>query len=228
MWQIDMTEALKYYSREEIDSYLNGLNQQEQASTPSNPETPSPAPTPMMSTNQNISKAPDVVNPFVKPQNETMTQGLGENPYSYGQDVEGHEGVDLINDNPDITNPIGGINVSGYNPNGYGNWQAVIGASPEELAQMTPEEKDALRKQVGEYIVQQPANIRDLNIPGKNVSVQAHLQDPAPSAPEIATGSANLKFGGSGGWSPHLHSAYKDTQGNMQDLMEVIRKMSYR
>lgn len=222
MWDIDRQKAYEVgYTPEEVDAYLSNLNKQEVS-------TPSPAPTPPMSTNQNMSKVPDVVNPFTKPQNEQITQGLGENPYYYNQGVEGHEGVDLINENPDATNPIGGINVSGYNPEGYGNWQAVVGASPAELAQMTPEEKDKLRRIVGEYVSGQPANIRGLDIAGKNISLQAHLANPAPSVPEIATGSANLKMGGTPYWDPHLHSAYKDTEGNMRDLMEVIRSMKYR
>ena len=230
MWNIDRKKAYELgYTPEEVDAYLNGLNQQEQ--TTSTAYIPAPAPTPPLSSqSQPINpQAPDVVNPFPNPQNQTMTQGLGENPYYYGQGAEGHEGIDLVNDNPDMTNPIGGLNVSGTNPGGYGNWQAIIGASPEELAQMTQEEKDKLRRQVGEYIINQPANIRDLNVDGKNVSLQAHLAEPAPNAPELATGSAKLKMGNTGfGTGPHLHQVYKDTKGNMRDLMEVIRNMTYR
>jgi hypothetical protein len=227
---------------EDINAYLGEKKQleeqsptQETSQTPSisssyvTPNTPAPVPTPP-STSQAQSpdvRTPDVVNPFSNPQNETMTQGLNENPYAFGQGEMGHEGIDLVNDNPEMTNPIGGLNVAGTNPAGYGNWQAIIGASPEELAQMTQEEKDALRKKVGEYIINQPANIRGLDVEGKNVSLQAHLAEPAPGAPEIATGSANLKMG-TGGTGPHLHQVYKDNKGNMRDLLEIVRSMQYR
>jgi len=210
---------------EDINIYLKS---QETIPIKPTPTPPSPVPTPVRREEALLGRTPDVVNPFTNPQNETVTQGLNENPYSYGQGVEGHEGIDLINDNPDVTNPIGGINVSGYNPQGYGNWQAVVGASPEELLGMSPEDKQQIWQQVADYISSQPANIRDLNIPGKNISLQAHLAEPAPSDSEIATGSAKLKMGGSGGWDPHLHTAYKDTTGQMRDLIDVIKSMQYR
>ena len=170
---------------------------------------------------------PNVVFPFRDEANTQVTQLMGENAnnpqYNYGP--LGHEGVDFANNtNPSVTNPIGGINVTGFQPHGYGNWQTVVGASPEELAQMSPEEKTAIRDTVTQYMLNNPANIRDLNIPGKNISIQAHLAEPAPANSEIATGSADLKMGGSGGWDPHLHSAFKDTNGNMQQVQDMIQK----
>lgn len=167
---------------------------------------------------------PDVVSPFKSSESTQVTQGIGENPNSaYGYGAQGHEGIDLVNPNTEVTNPIGGINVSGYSPRGYGNWEAVIGASPEELEQMTPETKNALRKTVEEYMMSNPSDIRGLNIPGKNVSLQAHLASPAPTEPEIATGSANLTMGGTGGWAPHLHSALKNTEGQMVNILDLLK-----
>jgi hypothetical protein len=170
--------------------------------------------------------SPDVVSPFKQPETTQVTQQMGENPnsYQYGYGPQGHEGVDMVNENTNVSNPIGGINVVGNSPQGYGNWEAIVGASPEELSQMSPEEKDMIRKTVEQYMLSNPADIRGLDIPGKNISLQSHLAQPAPSDAQIATGSANLQMGGTGGWSPHLHSAYKDTQGNMQSILEEIKK----
>ena len=212
-------EELMVYLEVNPDIELTNYNPSETLPTQ---EPPTSASTPGTLTNTIQPQAPDVVQPFKNP-GTVVTQGLNKNPYAYGQGIEGHEGVDLVNDNREVTNPIGGLNVSGYNPSGYGNWQAIIGASPEELAQMSEKDKEEIRKIVGEYIISQPANIRGLNIPGKNISLQAHLKEAAPSAPEIATGSANLKMGGSGGWAPHLHSVFKDTKGEMRDILEVIK-----
>jgi hypothetical protein len=130
----------------------------------------------------------------------------------------------MVNPNPEVTNPIGGINIAGTSPSGYGNWQAIVGASPEELAQMSPETKEMLRQKVVEYMMSGPSDIRGLELPGKNISLQAHLASPAPADSEIATGSAKLEMGGSGGWAPHLHSAFKDTNSQMQNILQLIKQ----
>lgn len=170
---------------------------------------------------------PNVVMPFRSEGGTRKTQELGENKYNpeYNYGPLGHEGIDAANNSdPRMTNPIGGINITGYQPHGYGNWQIIVGANPKELEQMTPEEKEAIRGTVERYMLSGPRDIRDLNIPGKNISIQAHMAKPAPANAEIATGSANLLMGGSGGWDPHLHSAYKSTDEKMMDVMELAQK----
>lgn len=167
----------------------------------------------------------DIVSPFKQANATKVTQNIGENPNNtYGYGELGHEGVDLVNENPQATNPIGGINVAGTSPRGYGNWQVVVGASPEELSQMSPETKQEIRKNVEEYMLRNPKDIRGLQIPDKNISIQAHLAEPAPADSEIATGSANLTMGGTGGWAPHLHSAFKNTKGQMENILDLIKQ----
>lgn len=171
------------------------------------------------------SRMPDVVAPYRDQSKASITQQMGENPNStqYGYGPGGHMGTDFSSEDTRVTNPIGGINVSGFQPRGYGNFQVVVGASPAELQQMAPETKEQIRKQVSDYMMGNPADISGLQIPGKNVSIQAHLAQPAPADSEIATGSANLVQGGSGGWAPHLHSEFKDVQGNMRSILDLIR-----
>jgi hypothetical protein len=208
-----------------IERYQRTI-QEQPTNTPSVVSIPQPVPTQgQMPAIPTEPQKPDVVSPFVEPDKTQITQGVGENPNSwqYGYGPQGHEGMDLINENTQVTNPIGGLNVSGYSPKGYGNWEAVVGASPEELAQMSPDTKEALRQKVVEYMTSNPADIRGLDVGGKNVSLQAHLANPAPSDSEIATGSANLQMGGSGGMPIHLHSAFKNTQGNMLNVLDLIR-----
>lgn len=188
--------------------------------TPIQHPTPTPAP-----------QLPDIVSPFRQPETTEVTQGVGENPNSwqYGYGPQGHEGVDMINSNYNVTNPIGGINVSGFTPGkGYGNWQVVVGASPEELKQMDPQTEEGIRQQVVNFMMQNPADIRSLDIPGKNVSLQAHLANPAPTDAEIATGSANLTMGGSGYQPIHLHSALRNNQGEMVNILNEIARRARR
>ena len=234
----------KQYTPEELDYLLNGYALEKQkdpeAMVRSSPiQTPNPqtaptptvpvpqvAPTPTIPPVPTPVPKPDIAQPFRQPETTEVTQSVGENPNSwqYGYGPQGHEGVDMINPNLNVTNPIGGINVTGNSPQGYGNWQVVVGANPQELNQMDPQTEAGIRQQIADYMLNNPADIRSLDIPGKNISIQSHLADPAPADTRIATGSADLTMGGTGGWAPHLHSALKNTQGEMVNILKEIKR----
>ncbi len=189
------------------------------------PPVPGMAPTPQPKEllNNYIQKnIPDVVDPFRQPETTKVTQYMHENPNELRYGEEGHQGVDLINSNPAVTNPIGGLNISGNQPGGYGNYNVVVGANPEELKQMDPTQKSDIITRVKSYIDNGASDLRGLDLPGKNISIQGHLANPASNDPEIATGSANLTMGGSGGVAPHLHQEMKDTMGEPLDIQKVL------
>ena len=218
MWNIDREQAKKAgYTDQEIDEYLAGLNTQ---ATPVPGATPTPPGSPRPQPQELLGQTPDVVDPFVQPETSRVTQLLGENPGFYGQG--GHQGLDMVNENPTIQNPIGGLHASGYQPGGYGFWDLIIGANKQELAQMSPEEKQAIIEKATNYINSGASDLRGLDLPGKNVSLQGHLDEPTSSEPEIATGAARMKMGGSGGWAPHLHQEFKNTAGNIIDMQNLL------
>lgn len=169
---------------------------------------------------------PDYVTPTTG-KDAVMTQQMGERPWFYGG--MGHRGEDLAyNDGQTgLTNPIGGVTFSGYDPYGFGNYSGVIGASPEELAQMSPEEKVRMAQQASDYMSGGQADITGLSsvAPGKNISLQGHLAQPANLPSEVATGSAQLQMGSTGqSTGPHLHQEFMDTQGQLQPLSVMLQK----
>jgi murein DD-endopeptidase MepM/ murein hydrolase activator NlpD len=221
-------EARKYYTDQEIQEFLS-----------QNPElkvmnyTPEPAPTP-----QSPSQPPDFVSPFANDQ-VVKTQGIGENPQNYPS-TGGHAGEDLAYiRNPEYGTPttedeiraaIGGLVLSGYQPGGYGNVTAIVGANPQELAQMAPEEKQNLVNEFQQYLP--TANsLQDFPSLGKyeNVALLGHGADtPLPSGSEVATGSAVMREGSSGmSTAPHLHTEYTN-KGQLKALMDIIRNRLYR
>lgn len=218
MWNIDREQAKAAgYTDQEIDEYLASLNTQ---ATPVPGATPTPPGQPQPQELLGQKAQPDVVDPFVQAEKTRVTQEMGENPGFYGEG--GHQGLDMVNDNPTLQNPIGGLHASGYQPGGYGFWDMIIGANQQELAQMTPEEKQAIIENATNYINSGAADLRGLDTGGKNVSLQGHLDEPTSNEPEIATGAARMKMGGSGGWAPHLHQEFKNTAGNMIDMQNLL------
>jgi hypothetical protein len=242
-WQIDREAAKSAgYTDQEIDAYLNELNKQE-VSTTSNPitpeqvsipETPSPVPTPGMST-----QAPDMVNSISNTADIATTEGFGY----------GHPAVDKApldpNANVPMTNSIGGVPFSGTvtDPSGqyyegFGNYYGTVGASPEELAQMSPEEKVRMATTANSIMATNPSNEAANEqlagaFPGKNVNFNAHLQNPIISDPQgIATGSANLTMGSTGrSTGKHTHQQFIDVNGQPMDYeeaMNIIRSRQYR
>ena len=200
MWDIDREKALKLgYTSKEIDAFLNAKNKINTYS-------------------------PDIVDPFKDPSGERITQEMGANPRYYGSG--GHKGVDLANDvSRDVTNPIGGINISGYQRGGYGNYNAVVGANPEELASMGTKQIEMIRKAVKERINAGAEGLNQVDVPGKNIEIQGHLAYPAPDVSTVATGSANLRMGNTGASTgPHLHQEFKDTKGNLKDITKETQK----
>lgn len=179
----------------------------------------------------NVANPNDIVNPF-RNEDTRVTQGMGENTRIYGPG--GHKGVDLVNDTDrSVTNPIGGINVSGYQRGGYGNYNAVVGANPEELAQMKPGEIERIRQAIKQRINAGAESLNATNIPGKNISIQGHLAYPAPDVATVATGSANLRMGNTGrSTGAHLHQEFKNTNGQLEDLtkkrLEMYRNALYK
>lgn len=189
------------------------------------PDTTMAQNTPKMPVEGERIQVPDYVTPMTG-KDAVMTQGIGERPWYYGG--LGHRGEDLAyNDGQTgITNPIGGVTFSGYDPYGFGNYSGIIGASPEELAQMSPEEKVRMAQQASEGVVGQ-ADITGLSsvAPGKNISLQGHLAEPANLPPEIATGSAQLTEGSTGNsTAPHLHQEFMDTTGQLVPYSTLLQK----
>jgi murein DD-endopeptidase MepM/ murein hydrolase activator NlpD len=170
---------------------------------------------------------PDYVTPMTGKDPVIMTQAMGERPYYYGG--TGHRGEDLAYAGSDtsLTNPIGGVTFSGYDPYGYGHYSGVIGASPEELAQMNPEDKVRMAQSAQDYMSRGQADIAGISgiAPGKNISLQGHLAQPASLGPEVATGSAQLQMGSTGhSTGPHLHQEFMDTQGQLQPLSMLLER----
>lgn len=207
--------------------------------TPSTPDTPSPAPTPGMSTNQNMSQAPDMVNSVPNSPDIQTTEG-----FQYG-----HPGVDKApldpNQNVPMTNSIGGVPFSGTTTDpsgqyyaGFGNYYGAVGASPAELAQMTPEEKAGMATTANNIMSQNPTNEQANEqlaaaFPGKNINFNAHLENPVFSDPQgIATGSANLKMGSTGySTGKHTHQQFINIDGvpmDYEEAMNMIRSRQYR
>lgn len=178
----------------------------------------------------------DVVSPFLN-ENVVKTQDIGENPQWYGQG--GHTGQDYAyirdpnkgtpTDEETLRAAIGGLVLSGYQPGGFGNVSAVVGANPQELAQMSPEEKVRLQQEFAQRLptAKSLQSFPELSKYG-NVVLMGHGQDRLPSGTEIATGSALMKEGNTG-WStaPHVHAeAMKN--GQAIPLNEFIKAMMYR
>jgi murein DD-endopeptidase MepM/ murein hydrolase activator NlpD len=242
MWDIDRDKAKSLgFTDQEIDQYLAGLNEQEtQPTAQTNPQQDyspllaqptqapvAPAPTPP-TTEPQTPQPPDVVTPMTN-NDFVMTQGRGENPYYYGEG--GHKGEDIAYTEPastyKMTNPIGGVPFSGTGGD-FGNYYGVIGANPQELAQMTPEEKVRMSTDARQYMDQSPAGIAELSqfIPGKNINLQGHLAEPVDVNPMgVGTGSATMNMGSTGNSSGvHLHDEFVDTQGNLQSLSDLLKK----
>jgi len=222
------------YTDQEIDAFLSsiGITSEQLLGQPS----PTPV-TPDTTMAQNAPRmpvqgssipmtVPDYVTPM-KGENPVMTQKMYDRPWVYGG--MGHRGEDLAyNDGQDaLTNPIGGVTFSGYDPYGFGNYSGVIGASPEELAQMSPEEKVRMAQQASDYMAGGQADISGLSqiAPGKNISLQGHLAEPANLPSEVATGSANLRMGSTGfSTGPHLHQEFMNTEGQLQPLSVLLER----
>lgn len=169
---------------------------------------------------------PDYVTPMTGKE-PVMTQGMGERPWYYGG--IGHRGEDYAysDEQTGVTNPIGGITFSGYDPYGFGNYSGIIGASPAELAQMSPEEKVRMAQQASDYMSGGQADITGLSsvAPGKNVSLQGHLAEPAILPPEVATGSAQLTEGSTGASTgPHLHQEFMNTEGQLVPFSTLLQQ----
>lgn len=201
----------KQYTQEEVDAILNPQSSNSSTTTPQ----PTPAP----------QKTPDYVNPL-----------LGKSGVVTGTLGGGHYGEDTSYTDPNesqMTNPIGGTPFSGSikdqygNLAGYGNYYGVIGGSPEEQAQMTPEEKVRMFTVANQYMAQNPQNIQGLQslFPGKNINVQGHLNEPVQSGLDVATGSAKMNMGSTGhSTGKHLHDELLNIQGQIVPLSEMIIK----
>lgn len=161
----------------------------------------------------------NVVNPFQP--GAYMTEDIGGYVGHAGQDF----GYDPSGSQRAVTNPIGGIPFAGYQSNGYGNYYGVIGGNEQEIAQMSPEERQALieetRRKMGTA-----SSLQDLNIPGKNVSIQGHLNQLPNSLPNyVATGSAQLQMGSTGrSTALHTHQEIKDIAGKQRGLADFARQ----
>lgn len=206
--QIPQTK--KQYTPEEVDAFLN----------PQKSASPSPQPTPTIAPT-----APNYVNPL-----------LGKTGVVTGTLGDGHYGEDTAYTDPNeslMTNPIGGTPFSGTikdgygNTSGYGNYFGVIGGSPEEQAQMTPEEKVRMFTVANQYMAQNPQNIQGLQalFPGKNINVQGHLSEPVQSGLDVATGSAKMNMGNTGkSTGTHLHDELLSSEGQIVPLSQMILK----
>lgn len=169
---------------------------------------------------------PDYVNPLTQ-QGGVVTSTMGGD-HPYGEDVAyPAEGPTAM------TNPIGGTPFSGSikdaygNLVGYGNYLGTIGGSPEEQAQITPEEKIRMYTVANEYMANNPENISGLQslFPGKNINIQGHLANPVSSGLDMATGSAQLEMGSTGhSTGKHLHDELLNTQGQFSPLSQNIIK----
>jgi len=202
-----------------------GYSEQEISDFEQNPTYPTPAPTPSTSQNQS---APDFVTPMTN-DNFVMTQGMGENPDYYGPG--GHKGEDIAYTEPaqsyDMKNPIGGVPFGGTSGD-FGNSYGVIGASPAELAQMTPEQKSRMSSDASSYMNNNPSDIQGMSgmFPGKNINLQGHLADaPNIDTMGVATGSARLKQGNTGNsQGSHLHNEFLSTEGALKALSEMLAR----
>ena len=226
MKYLDYQEALsKGATEQDIADFVKTNPQIEIRGMPSSSGTkttpqPQVVPTPSIST----PSLPDYVSPLAG--EARMTQSFGENGYA---------GEDLAYSDPSqsaMTNPIGGVPFSGTIARdgryaGYGNYYGVIGASPEELAQMTPEEKVRMYTVANEYMAQNPENIAGMQalFPGKNINLQGHLAEPVPSGMEVATGSAQMNMGSTGhSTGRHLHNELLNTQGQLSPLSQMLQQ----
>ena len=227
------------YSPEEIDQFLSGteltvINKPEQAVQPI-PQVPQTTQDPVAY----VQQPPDMVSP-IKDESGIVTT----TPFSYS-----HPAVDKAPLNPNqtvgMTNPIGGVPFSGTvaDPSGkyyagFGNYYGTIGASPAELAQMTPEERVRMSTTAQQIMSRNPSNEQAnaelaQSFPGKNINFNAHLANPVFSDPQgVATGSAQLEMGSTGrSTGKHAHSQTIDEFGNPVDyeqMMNIVRNRQYR
>jgi len=226
------------FSDQEIDAYMkeNGYEDSAQVASPSPTQTPlptSPPPTPVPGTTpaplgkQNDSiPQPTTTNDVVPPLSSPMqTQYIGENPGNYPI-TGGHTGIDEIPTNGDTTikNPIGGLGFQFQQYPGFGNAALVVGGNPQEISQMSPEEKQRIQDEVNAK-GGTAASAADFNIPGRDVSIIGHTADYGnfQNGQPIATGSAQMTMGGSGGWSPHSHWEVNDRSGQTVDPIQFYQ-----
>lgn len=225
MKAFDYQKAIELgYSPEEIDSFLKEnpvqvVNKQEQPQ-PNLAPTPAPPQDHTSLLGGSPPQTPDVVSPF-NTTNYQKTQDIGDT-YT---DPTGHKGEDYaIYDNPQVNAPIGGSLVRGTAPGrGYGNWSAVIGANPQELDQMDPAQLAQMQQDITNTVNAGGDLSQIPSLLGKNVTLSAHGENNVGNTGDrIATGSALMDQGGSGGWAPHLHQQIIDTNGNQVPLSEMI------
>ena len=179
---------------------------------------------------------PDVVDPFQDRSNIQVTQGPSEFHTGSIDDAT----IDT-NQTAVFTNPIGGVGFSGTVPGwnaGFGNYGGTIGANPQELADMTPEERVRMSTTAQSILSQNPTNEQAAamfaeQFPGKNVQFSGHLAEVPDMSPNgVATGSAQMTMGNTGNSSgPHAHTQGIDAQGypatyqNMLDMRGLLGKM---
>lgn len=162
---------------------------------------------------------PDYVSPMI-----------GDKVSMTGTFGDGHYGEDLVytDGSKELRNPIGGLPFTGTINGGFGNYAGVIGYSPEELAQMTPEEKARQIEAANAYMAGNPLNIAGLKdiVPNRNVSLQGHLEEPVYYGQDgIATGAARMKLGSTGhSTGPHLHQEFMDVEGNIVPFSQLLEK----
>jgi murein DD-endopeptidase MepM/ murein hydrolase activator NlpD len=178
---------------------------------------------------------PNIVSPFYNDK-FVQTQAFGENPQIYGDG--GHQGEDYgytgESDTRQLRAPIGGMALTGYQPGGYGNVTAIVGANPREYAQMSDEDKKKVVQQFEKYL-NSARSLKDFPELArfKNVVLMGHGEAPSPykSGDPIATGSAVFNEGATG-WAtgPHVHieSTQEGQEIPFSNLMEKIKSMQYR
>jgi hypothetical protein len=236
MWQIDRQKAKEAgYTDQEIDAYLNGLNAQEQQPTP---QTPSPLPTPGMSTPDLQSKqVPDVVDAFPDRTGIVETQAPSFE-HTGAVDEAPDPNSSRYGTNIEITNPYGGVGFSGTvtDPSGQyyegiGNYGGTIGASDEELAHMTPEIRADMSKKAKEILSQNLTNEQAFEqlkaaFPGKNWNFVGHLlTDPKLNPQGVATGSAKMIMGSTGNSNAdHTHEQGGSAEGVPMTYLEKLKK----
>jgi len=163
--------------------------------------------------------SPNYVNAFQP--GAYSTAGIGGYP--------GHQGEDYAYDPGSsqraVTNPMGGIPFGGFQSGGYGNYLGVIGANPQEAAQMSPEERQAIMNEVNAKMPT-ASGLRDMNIRGKNVAILGHLANPTYNQPDyLATGSAQLQMGSTGNSSGlHTHVEMMGPSGDLQSYADLLKK----
>lgn len=150
-----------------------------------------------------------------------MTAGIGGYPGHVGEDYA----YNPASGQRSVTNPIGGIPFAGYQPNGYGNYFGVIGGNPQEIAQMSPSERQALIEETRRKMPT-AGSLRELAIPNRNVVIQGHLQSVPKTLPDyIATGSAQLAMGSTGrSTGLHTHTEIKDANNVIRSLSDFARQ----